>query len=850
MDNQNPSNPNSEDMKSPQSYHSFAKAISPALRNELYQFVIDAVSATIITFDEEASILHVDQSAQKLFGYEKEELLGKSFAVILPVRLREIYRKELKRFLATGKKSNSWQSIEQFGLHKFGHEIPVEISFGEHNFITDRKIFTAVIRDISERRKAQDALRKSEEYENLFKHANDAIVVFDPHTEEILDANDFACRLFGYERAEIVGETLALVYRDERERRNRTTKLLENGSIESYESIHYRKDGSPVCVSINSSLIEFSGKTAILSFKRDVTAKYEADRALRESENKLRMLIESMREGLIQLDNDDRIVFTNRRFCEMIGYTEHELLGQKASQLLLSSEEKKIVKKANQRRREGVSETYEIKLKTKGGDSIWSLVGAVPILDSEDNVIGSMSIHSDITERKRAEEMLRHNAMHDLLTGLPNRALFLEHLRRVINRSPLRKSNFAVLFLDFDGFKLINDSLGHAAGDELLRCIAQRLQSVIRANDVVARLGGDEFTILLDELLEPQDFINVVERIQSIFREPFQIEGREIFISASIGIALKDEKYLSPEDILRDADIAMYRAKSAGKARYEIFNQQMHEQITRRLQLETELRSAFEKNEFLVFYQPVVELATHEIMGFEALIRWQHPTHGLIMPGEFIPIAEETGVIVPIGEWVLEEACRQLCEWQARYPYNQSLTVSINLSCKQFTQLDLAERVRKILVRTGLNARSLRLEVTETHIMENNHLAVTIMNDLRNLGVRLSIDDFGTGYSSLSYLQRLPIDYLKIDRSFVGLLDSTQENREIVKAIVMLAKNLGMDVIAEGIETIAQAETLMNLECRFGQGYLYSKPTDAKAAENLLKTAFSPAKTAKPLSDN
>lgn len=799
-----------------------------------YRVVTDSASDAIMTVDQAGKILYINQTTKKVFGYEAVEMLGRDLAMIIPESFRPAHRKGIERYLSSENRNMIWQAVELPALHKDGHEFSIEISFGEYED-GDRKLFTAVIRDITERKQAEEALKKSEEYRNLFKLANDAIIIFEPVTERILDANDFACKLFGYDRSELIGSFLEQICRDTEGRQTRNSKLIKDGELESFESIHYRKDGTPINVLINSSLIEFSGKPAVLSIKRDITSRIAADAALRESEYKLRMLIESMQEGVLHLNEKDEIIFVNKRFCEMLGYTESDLLGNNASALLLHSDDHKLIEEANRRRSRGLSETYEVRLKTKHGSFIWSLVGAVPVIDSDSKIVGSMSIHTDITERKRAEELLLHNAMHDMLTGLPNRALFLEHLRRAMGRSLFRKSSFAVLFLDFDGFKLINDSLGHAAGDELLKTISSRLQSILRGNDIVARLGGDEFTILLDELSEPQDFLNVVNRIQQMFTEPLDLEGREVFISASIGIALQNEKYLSPEEILRDADIAMYRAKSAGKARYEIFNQEMHDQVTRRLQLETELRLAYERREFSVFYQPIMHLSTNELIGFEALIRWNHPERGMVMPADFIPVAEETGIIVPIGEWVMEEGCRQIREWQQRYPEKANLTISINLSCKQFIQLDLAERVQKILQKTGLDARNLRLEVTESHVMENSRIAINIMNDLRTLGVRLSIDDFGTGYSSLSYLQRLPIDYLKIDRSFINLMNSNHENSEIIRAIVMLAKNLGMDVIAEGIETEEQAERLINLECAFGQGYLYSKPTDSATAERILE---------------
>ncbi|HEX8639131.1 MAG TPA: EAL domain-containing protein [Pyrinomonadaceae bacterium] len=794
-----------------------------------YRIVTDSASDAIITIDETGTILFVNQTAEKIFGYTAEELIGEKFFKLMPNKMR----RKMERYMVTGKRNLSSQAVEVSAEHKDGREFLIEVTFGEYNSDGER-LFTAVVRDITERKLSEAALRKSEEYRNLFKLANDAIIIFEPENEIVLDVNDYACKMYGYSREEFIGRSFkdssANVGRGEQ----RLGRLLKDKAIESLKTVHYRKDKSEINILINSAIIEFEGKPAVLSINRDVTSRIKADAALRQSEHRFRTLIENMSEGLVHLDQNDHIIFVNKRFREMTGYREEELIGQNASLLLLDEEGRKIVEKANQRRRQGISEDYELQLRTAQGKIIWSLVGAVPAVDADGNVIGSMSVHTDITERKRAEDQLLHNALHDALTGLPNRALFLEHLRRVLGRSPRRKKTFGVLFLDFDGFKLINDSLGHMEGDSLLKMIAGRLESLLRADDVVARLGGDEFTILLDELTGAKDALYVVERIKAVLNEPFILGGREVFISASIGIALRDAKYKTPDEMLRDADIAMYRAKSGGKGRHEIFNQEMHKQISDRLRLETELRLALERNEFRVFYQPIMQIATNQLIGFEALARWLHPQRGLVMPGEFISIAEETGLIVPLGEWILRESCRQVREWQGRFPASGDLTISVNLSCKQFMQFDLVERVSGILREAELEPRFLRLEVTESHVMENSDMAITIMNRLRDLGVQLSIDDFGTGYSSLSYLQRLPINYLKIDRSFINLMNSNHENGEIVRAIVMLAKNLSMKVIAEGIETEEQALKLINLDCQFGQGYFYSKPTDAVNAENLL----------------
>lgn len=795
-----------------------------------YRIVTDSASDAIITVDETGTILFINQTVEKIFGYGKEELIGEKFFMLMPEKMRP----KLERFMLSGKRNIFTQAIEAPAEHKDGRRFLIEITFGEYDS-DGEKVYTAVVRDITDRKQAEEALRKSEEYRNLFKLANDAIIIFEPQDEIILDVNDYACKMYGYPREELIGGSLKNISEQVEKGERQLARLLNNEAIEPFESVHFQKDGTRINVLINPSLIEFEGKPAVMSINRDVTSRIKADTALRESEYKLRTLLENMSEGLLHLDENDRIIFTNTRFCEMTGYREEDLAGQNASALFLDEEGRKIFQKSNRRSRLGLTENYELPLRTAEGKMIWSLVGVVPTFNEDGKIVGSMSVHTDITERKLAEAQLLHNAMHDALTGLPNRSLFLEHLRRAMGHSPLRKKTFAVLFLDFDGFKLINDSLGHLEGDALLKMIARRLESLLRADDVVARLGGDEFTILLDELTGSKDALFVVERIKDIFKEPFNLGGREVFISASIGLALRDAKYKTPEDMLRDADIAMYRAKSSGKGQHEIFNKAMREEVSNRLRLETELRLALERGEFSVFYQPIMQIAANQLIGFEALVRWFHPQRGQIMPGEFIPIAEETGLILPLGEWILRESCRQVREWQQRFPARSDLTISVNLSCKQFMQLDLADRVTEILRETGLEARYLRLEVTESHVMENSQMAITIMNRLRELGIQLSIDDFGTGYSSLSYLQRLPINYLKIDRSFINVMNSNHENGEIVRAIVMLAKNLNMQVVAEGIETEEQALQLIDLDCAFGQGFFYSKPTSATAAEAILE---------------
>ena len=437
-------------------------------------------------------------------------------------------------------------------------------------------------------------------------------------------------------------------------------------------------------------------------------------------------------------------------------------------------------------------------------------------------------------ERQKAEKQLAHDALYDRLTDLPNRHLLSNHLDRALERYRRdSKRKFAVFFLDLDRFKYVNDSLGHKSGDLLLIGIARRLKSCLRASDILARLGGDEFAILLEDFENMSEAVVLAERIQQSLESPFHLGIHEVFTSVSIGIAFSKPGLSSPEDLLRNADIAMYKAKALGKTRYELFDDSLHIQVVNRLSLETDFHYSLDKGEFRLHYQPIMALNDSRVIGFEALVRWQHPQRGYVAPEEFIALAEETGKIVPLGWWVLQEACYQLKEWQLRFN-NPSLTMGVNISQKQFSQPYLVDSLIQILQTTGLEADNLRLEITESLLMQDTRITMDTLNQIRALGCQLYLDDFGTGYSSLSYLHSLPIDALKIDRSFVKAIDSEGNNSEIVEAIVVMAKSLGLKVIAEGIETETQLAKLQQLHCRYGQGYLFTKPLDPYSLCNWL----------------
>ncbi len=574
----------------------------------------------------------------------------------------------------------------------------------------------------------------------------------------------------------------------------------------------------------------------------DVTERKRAEESVRESAERYALAALGANDGLWDWNIKTNEIYFSPRWKSMLGYSMEEI-GNKPEEWFfrIHPDDLSRVQAELSAHLDGSSPHFqtEQRILHKDGDYRWMLTRGIAVPDFAGRPSRMAGSQTDVTDRKTAEERLMHEAIHDVLTGLPNRALFMDLLARSIGRAKRRDNyQFAVLFLDLDRFKIVNDSLGHMIGDELLKTISQRLYTCLRPGDTVARLGGDEFTILLDDVNDVNDATRVAERIQQELTRPFSLSGQEVFTSASLGIALSATGYDRPEDVLRDADLAMYRAKTLGKARHEVFDKAMHARAVALLQLETDLRRALERNEFRVFYQPTVLLDNGEITGVEALIRWQHPDRGLVLPMDFIPNAEETGLIVPIGRWVLREACFQMRRWQLQL--GRKLSISVNLSPKQFAAPDLIEQVGRIIEETGIDPRLLILEITEGVLIENPESATRMLKQLKSLNVQLHIDDFGTGYSSLSYLQRFPIDTLKIDRSFVSGISSNGENQEIVRAIITLAHGLGMDVIAEGVENNEQLEFLRSLQCESGQGFFFSEPIAAPQALELIQSKKSP----------
>ena len=814
---------------------------SEASFRELFENANDIVYTT----DLKGNFTSLNKIGEIVTGYRREEACRMNLREVVAPEHIEIARQKLAEKL----KENIRTTYQIDIITKQNKRVTLEIS---NRLIYEAEVpvgVQGIARDITERKNTEAALHESQQMLQLVMNTIPHAVFWKNRNSVYLGCNQYMSQIAGLSSPE---QIIGLTDYDLPWAKNETEfflecdrRIMETG-IGEFHIIEPLKqaDGKQSLLDTNKIPLRSSAGeiVGILGTFEDITERKQAEIALYESEFKLRTLLESMSEGLIKTNKQEVIEFVNDRICEMTGFSREELIGEVAFDILLDEEACQLVKKVNQQRLEGISSQYEINLKTKSGDKLWVIVGGAPIIDVEGEITGTMGIFTDITERKRAEEQLLYDAFHDNLTGLANRTLFMDHLQMTIERGRREQVGmFAVLFLDFDRFKIVNDSLGHTKGDVLLKLIGERLETFTRSGDLVARLGGDEFTILFTALDEPEDAMRIAERILEELQNPFDLELNEVFISASIGISLSTDGYNRAEDMLRDADIAMYRAKAKGKAQYQVFDQRMHRIAMTQLQLETEMRQGFERGEFCLYYQPIINLKTNSLAGFEALLRWNHPERGLVSPGEFIPAAEENGLILPLGRWILYESCRQLREWQIQNSSAMPLKISVNLSCKQFQQPDLVEQVTAALIATRLNPQCLKLEITESHLLENSEMSVTTMSRLRELGVELSLDDFGTGYSSLSYLHRLPVNYLKIDRSFVSRMAQSRENAEIVNTIIKLAQNLKMKVIAEGIETGDQNEYLKQLNCEYGQGYFFSKPLDAVMAKSFIENSLEDA---------
>jgi diguanylate cyclase (GGDEF)-like protein/PAS domain S-box-containing protein len=570
----------------------------------------------------------------------------------------------------------------------------------------------------------------------------------------------------------------------------------------------------------------------------DISARQEAQRALKQSEERYALAAAGSNDGLWDWDLATNSIYLSPRWKEMLGHVESDI-GDGAEEWFsrIHPEDVQRVTAQLDAHLSGAVGNFESEHRVRHRDNTyrWMLVRGLAVRDSSGHAYRIAGSMTDITDRKRVEEQSIHDALHDNLTGLPNRTLFLERVRQALARFRRNPSaSFGVVCLDLDRFKVVNESLGHIHGDDMIIAAARRLEHNLKFGDTVARLGGDEFAMLLEDVADKSETVGVCDMLQKALASPFTLSGKEIFTTASMGAAHSSEGYGRPEDILRDAELAMYKAKELGKAQAVAFDPNMRGTTVTPLDMETDLRRAIERGEITLRFQPIVSLSTGRIQGFEALARWTHSQRGEVPPSDFIPLAEETGMIVELGQWVLRTACEQSVRWRNQYAPSEPLEISVNLSSRQFNEYELVRMVTNSLEGTGMDPSYLKLEITESALMENAHLSAQMLNDLKSLKIEICVDDFGTGYSSLSYLHTFPIDTLKIDKSFVQDMGRNRHNLEIVRTICLLAQNLRLDVIAEGVETPEQLAQLRAIGCGFAQGYLFSPPLDVEGVERLL----------------
>lgn len=695
----------------------------------------------------------------------------------------------------------------------------------------------------TDRGKTNQALRVETAYlKHLFEGSPEAIALLD-NQDRVLRINAAFTRMFGYEREEAEGRQInELIVPDElREEASGLTGEVAAGETVSKETVRHRKDGSTVEVSVLGAPIKMeTDQVAIYAIYRDLTEISATVRALRDSEERYAISARTSHDGLWDWDLRENKVTFSARWKDMIGREEHEISDDPEEWFgRIHQDDLDTVQLAINDHLDGLSRHFqaEYRLLHKNGTYRWMFARGASVRRRAGRPTRMAGSQADITDLKALEEQLHHDAFHDALTGLPNRALILDRITHSLRKGKRRGSSLiAVLFIDLDRFKVVNDSLGHDLGDQLLGEIARSLKRLVRPGDTLARIGGDEFVILAEQIDTISAAITLAERVKQSLSQPLDLEGHEIVTSASIGVVLGTREDSHSADLLRDADLAMNRAKNLGGNRYELFNAGMRERAIHRLELESDLRRAIEKDHLKIFYQPIFSPKDRRVTGFEALTRWNHPKFGVVSPEEFIPIAEETDLILDLGSWVLEQACRQIREWQDAT--GQPLRISVNLSARQVHQADLADQIGRCLDECNLEPSLLGLEITESLLVDTSGHARKMLSDLKALGTRIDIDDFGTGYSSLSYLYSLPVSGLKIDRSFVAKMGPGGENSEIIRSIISMAKDLNLEVVAEGVETAEQLSRLAEFGCHYVQGHLLGKALDVEAAGSLIRSGM------------
>jgi diguanylate cyclase (GGDEF)-like protein/PAS domain S-box-containing protein len=685
-------------------------------------------------------------------------------------------------------------------------------------------------REVQERSRIEQALRQSEaKFATVFRTCPEAISISTLDDGVYLEVNEAYERIFGYARAQVIGRSaLDLgVWVDALERKEMVRRLRQHGRVEDFET-RIRRGGHEVRIGcLSGEVIELDGTAYVVVAARDVTRQKQQEDELRLAAR----VFESTAEGILITDPAQRIVAVNRAFTDMTGYGEGEVRGRRPT--LLGDErhdEAFFAELWNSVHHTGRWQG-ELWGRSKSGEVRPYLMTVSTLHDEQGVVLNYVAVMRDISNIKQSQQQLEYLANYDALTGLGNRNLFLTQLKVGIERAARHRRGLALIFIDLDNFKVINDTLGHDVGDQLLSEVARRLKACVRQEDIVCRLGGDEFTVYVEDFADPQLLVSTAQRLVQAVSEPYQITGHDIFVTASIGISTYPNDGATISELVKNADVAMYKVKEQGRNGFQFFREDMNARAFERLVFVSGLRRALERNEFRLVYQPQVDLTDRRTRGAECLLRWNHPDLGEVSPGSFIPVAEETGLIVPIGVWVFRSVCEQLSRWGGlRSPGR----ISVNLSARQFRQPDLVDAIRSAVAEAGVSAAMLGVEVTESALIDDPEKASVTLSRLKDMGLAISIDDFGTGYSSLSYLKRFPIDCLKIDRTFVRDIATDPDDAAIVTAIITMAQSLKLDVVAEGVENQEQLDFLRARGCAAAQGFFFSRPLPAEAFRSML----------------